>query len=243
MLLLVIVLFPLTIYTLVIGLINRRRTPLLVPGTWDFAGLLFAVSGFLLAGGAFALGSFSIRWRLFWLFGQSWLLRDMEDSSYLFIVALVGCYLLLVAGGSAVLLRRRRQMTIVYNVRPAVFEELFAQVLESKNLAWKRLGNRLFLTPPDVPLPGQDEHSVVVLDIDGSSFMHTVTLQWGLGNDHREQGVREEVETEVARILPEMPTGKNPVAGWILMVGALLSGVTFFLLVLLIVAAAAEGPR
>ena len=48
-------LFPLAVYCLVLGLINRRRQPLMVSAGWDFAGLLFAASGFLWTPYAFYL--------------------------------------------------------------------------------------------------------------------------------------------------------------------------------------------
>ena len=52
-------LFPLAIYCLIVSLLNRRPRPVMVSGTWDFAGVLFAVSGFLLLGGPVMLTSLS----------------------------------------------------------------------------------------------------------------------------------------------------------------------------------------
>ena len=63
-------LFPLTIYLFVLGLINRRRGPLLVSGPWDFAGVLFAASGFLLVVGPSILAGMGDRWRVVRLAGQ-----------------------------------------------------------------------------------------------------------------------------------------------------------------------------
>src|ERR1051325_5142693 len=59
-LLLIAFLFPLSTYLLILGLVNRRRSPLMVPGTWDFVGVLFGASGFILAGG----------WFLFYIIGN-----------------------------------------------------------------------------------------------------------------------------------------------------------------------------
>jgi hypothetical protein len=42
---------PLAVYLLVLAWINRGRRALMVSGPWDFAGILFAASGFLLFGG------------------------------------------------------------------------------------------------------------------------------------------------------------------------------------------------
>ena len=44
-----------------VGVVDRRQ-PLFVPGPWDFAGILFAASGFLLAGGPALLSSRSETW-------------------------------------------------------------------------------------------------------------------------------------------------------------------------------------
>ena len=62
--------FPLAIYLLVLGVINRRRRPLLVSGVWDGVGLLFGVSGFLLFAGPAIFSSLSERWRMTWLLGK-----------------------------------------------------------------------------------------------------------------------------------------------------------------------------
>ena len=62
-------LLPFSIYLLLLGNLNRRPHPVLVPGTWDFAGVLFAASGFLLVVGPAVISSGSEGWRMFWLFG------------------------------------------------------------------------------------------------------------------------------------------------------------------------------
>ena len=56
-------LFPLAVYCLILGLINRRRHPLMVSAAWDFAGLLFAASGFLAFGLPGILNGFTERGR------------------------------------------------------------------------------------------------------------------------------------------------------------------------------------
>ncbi len=64
-------LLPLAAYCLILGLINRRRHPLLVSAAWDFAGLLFAASGFLAFGLPGILNGFTERGRSTALFGRS----------------------------------------------------------------------------------------------------------------------------------------------------------------------------
>src|SRR5260370_14843850 len=62
---------PLAVYCLVLSVINRRRHPVIVAGSWDFAGVLFAASGFLLLGGRAILTGLYEQCRLPWLLGQT----------------------------------------------------------------------------------------------------------------------------------------------------------------------------
>src|SRR5262245_51729153 len=82
-------LFPLALYFLFLAWLHQRPQPTLMPGRWDFVGVLVALSGFLLVGGPgvlamaamqfrFREGSFAelrdqwaqtgTAWRLAWLF-------------------------------------------------------------------------------------------------------------------------------------------------------------------------------
>ena len=63
-------LLPLALYFFFLGMINSRRRPLMIPGPWDFAGILFAASGFLTFGIPAILTGLSERWRLFWWTAQ-----------------------------------------------------------------------------------------------------------------------------------------------------------------------------
>src|SRR5439155_6245160 len=60
-------------------------------------------------------------------------------------------YFAVVLGGSALLLWRRRNVTSVYNVEPAVVEQLLARVLDGLGLAWMRAGNRYAIRPGPGP--------------------------------------------------------------------------------------------
>src|SRR5262249_19124964 len=128
-------LFPLTIYLLLLGLVNRRRGPLVVSGPWDFAGVIFAASGFLLVGGPSVRAGVGDRWRMLRMAGQ---LREghvggEEWGSWMLVW---GAYFAVVVGGAALLLWRRRNVTSVYNVEPFVLEQLLARVLDGLGLAW-----------------------------------------------------------------------------------------------------------
>src|SRR5205085_12077393 len=108
-LLLIAFLFPLFGYLLVLGLINRRRAPLMVPGTWDFVGVLLGMSGFILAGSGYLLYQIAVVCRSFGL-----------GSALLWLFAVL--YLLLVVLIVLFVLVQRRRYTVVYNVNPRTFE-------------------------------------------------------------------------------------------------------------------------
>jgi hypothetical protein len=135
---------PVAIYLLVLGGINRRRYPLMVSGVFDFIGLLFAASGFLLVGGPAILSIFARnndRWRTFWLLGNvgSWQLTSDELwQGWLF---LAGVYFVFVITGSAYLLWRQRALTSIYNVEPIVVERCLERVFERLRLNPVRSGN------------------------------------------------------------------------------------------------------
>jgi hypothetical protein len=119
--------FPLAVYLLILGALNRRRHPLLVSGVWDGIGLLFGVSGFLLFAGPAVFGSINERWRLYWLLGKG----DVPiaaEGAWQFWAFLSILYFALVVGGSALLLWRQRPLTAVYNAEAAQIEQVLAQV-------------------------------------------------------------------------------------------------------------------
>jgi hypothetical protein len=154
-------LVPLAVYCLILGLVNRRRRPLLVPAAWDFVGLLFAASGFLLFGLPNLLSGFTEHGRRVAMFGRppaggggagAWFADLFEGlCSILFEVGSGGVlltYFALVVAGCAVILWRRQGQTAVYNVHPDVFDEVLAGVLDAAGLVWSRAGNRYFLRRP-----------------------------------------------------------------------------------------------
>jgi hypothetical protein len=109
---------PLAVYLLILGHINRGPRPLIVSGTWDFIGVLFAASGFLLAGGPAIVTALSEHWRMFWLFGD----RSALAESSLPGVSLAVAYFLVIIIGCIVVFSRQRQLTCIYNVEPATVE-------------------------------------------------------------------------------------------------------------------------
>ena len=134
--------FPLAIYLLLLGVLNRRRHPLLVSGVWDGIGLLFGVSGFLLFAGPAIFSGLSERWRLYWLLGRGDVPTGQADGAWQFWIFLSVLYFVLVVGGATFLLWRQRHLTAIYNaeveqVEAAVedlCERLHLQVVRSDGL-------------------------------------------------------------------------------------------------------------
>jgi hypothetical protein len=233
-------LLPLALYLLVLGAVNRRRQPLFVPGPWDFAGILFAASGFLLAGGPALLSSRSETWRLFWLYGRGGAAADGVPESYALPAAL---YFLAVLAWAAYLLWRRRELTAVYNADPEAVEKALAEVFDRSGLRPIRSGN-LFLfgaapepeaptgiqaphhLPPGPPAgtrPDDDGPSLAaefagqtaVLEVDPFALMHHVSLRW----DPADVPLRRAVERELARVLERFPPPGPALGDWLTAVG------------------------
>jgi hypothetical protein len=230
--------------------INRRLHPLIVSGSWDAAGLLFAGSG------GFLFAFPAILAILYLSLATGLPVHALADLKGLWWGYWVG-YFLVVLGGSAGLLWVRRQKTIIYNVAPADFDQVLAQLLDRLGLEWQRLGNRLFVAAsPETSskvklaseqfLAGEAPHTTVipqaparpageaVLDIEPFTAMCHVTLHW-----RRHSGlVREELEAELERILEQMPAPEHGTAGLLITLSAFLLmliflGILFTILVVM----------
>lgn len=231
---------PLAMYLLALASINRRRHPLLVPGAWDFIGLLCGVSGFVLAGNAVIWSILSDRWRMVWLFGARRNLHEMGSHGYIWFDLVALAYFLTLAFGVAWLVGRRRLMTVVYNVEPAIFEEILTRLLETKGLSWTRSGHRYALSArKQAPSEGSPSPDVApgtaVLDLELSPAFRTVVMNWQLSSGQAEYAVRQEVERELGRALAEVRTRGNPVGGWLFGASAILWFLTLFALAALMV--------
>jgi len=88
---------PLGLYLLLLGHINRQSRPVVVSGTLDFIGVLFAASGFLLFGGPAILTGLNENWRSFWLLGDPAVSRDSLLAQWQFWVFLWALYFLCIA--------------------------------------------------------------------------------------------------------------------------------------------------
>lgn len=240
--------FPVAVYCLILAFLNRSRHPVVVRGTWDMVGVLFAASGFLLFGGPDILSTVYEQQRSAWVLKKPHLVSGYGEAQWLFWVGLWFLYFALVGGGAAYLLRRRRSVTTVYNVDPAVFEEVLDQVLDSHHGAWSRQANAIALdrragwakAPPERepsasrpflvdPFPTGPE---IVLELDPFPAMRHVTLYWREGTET----LRKEIEVALTAALTQVRSGYNPAGGWFLSLAACLFCGTFFSLLVLVAA-------
>ena len=189
MLLLAIFLPPLALYLIVLGWINRRSRPVMTAGAWDFAGVLFALSGFLVFGGPAFLGSLDEQSRAFWLLGVSEPAKASPAGNWTFWIAVRLIYFAVVAGGAAFVLWRSRRLTSVYNVDPNYVFPAVEQVYARLGLHPVRYGDSFLIEPS------------TTLRVDVFPLMRHATLHW----TPADSPLRREVEKELARLLADAP--------------------------------------
>jgi hypothetical protein len=219
-------LFPLGLYCLVLGNINRRDRPLLLSGTWDATFMLCGGAGFFLVLVPTLFADFYARslgeadegrWWLVWLLYYALLVA----STWLFIAW-------------------RRHKTVIYNVDTDAFA---AALVQAARLAGLEVRTRpeqpgaFALAPLPVaetaisatPLPAYPaHHDVAVVTVDPYPVGCHVTLHWL----EYYPSARHSFEQHLRRVLdPSRPTD-NPLAGWFLLISGLIFG-----LIALVVAA------
>jgi hypothetical protein len=155
-------LFPLGIYCVILARLNRSWHPTMIPGPWDFAGVLFALSGFLFVGGPALLTGFNKQWRQLWLHGDSGVLNARSTDWWNFWIALWGGYFVIVVGGAAYLLWQRRQSTAIYNIEPHQLDDALAQVLSRLDLPATRVANRYYINPGIRGAAGKSPHAEAI---------------------------------------------------------------------------------
>jgi hypothetical protein len=233
-------LFPLAFYCLVLGTINRRAQPLLVAGTWDFVGLLCALSGFLLIDGP-------------WLIGLSYdraektiFQRDIENAAkdapqmdsdvkderksvqeqvasaqetWAWIWVL---YFVVVVAGAALLVWARRNVAVVYNIDPPTFQDVLTRSLERLGMSWHLDGRRLVLRPggPDAGGVATIPSEQAECHVDAFPLMYHVTMHWR----RDPMRLRPRVEQELALQIRGVQTFDNPTAAWFLIFASCLFG-------------------
>jgi len=132
---------PVAIYLLMLGGINRRRFPLMVSGVWDFIGILFAASGFLLLGGPAILSSLKEGSMLFWLLGKTNPGQTSPDGIWQVWMFFSVLYFSLVVAGSGFVLWRQRHLTSIYNIEPRQLDRCLQEIFARLHLNPVRSGN------------------------------------------------------------------------------------------------------
>jgi hypothetical protein len=153
----------------------------MIRGPWDFAWVLFALSGLLVAGGPAILTGFNEYWRTFWLGrfeGRPWsqVVAANRTLGYLFLGA---GYFLLVVCVAARTLWRRRLMTVIYNVDTAVFEATLVRAMDGLGLRWIRSGNLICWTGAGISPDAETELEDSAADRSDTSVQAIPTSQGG----------------------------------------------------------------
>ncbi len=202
---------PLAVYLLILGHINRGPRPVIISGTWDFVGILFAASGFLLAGGPAILTAFDERWRLFWLVAQ----RARFVGPSLPGVLLAAGYFLVVVLVCVIVFLRRRQLTCIYNVEPADVESALLESCQHLGLEPIHSGNLLvFGLALDVPALSAEGQNAILEMEPFTAGMH-VTLRW----DPHDSPLRPALEAELDRRLALRGAPEHETATWLNLAG------------------------
>ena len=135
-------LIPVTLYCLFFAWINSRERSLLVNGSWDFVGILFASCGFLILGGPAILEGVFDRYQRAQVRAGAPL---HENLDFYIWHGMKRVYFAGIVGGAAWVLRRRRKYTLAYNVDPEAFSRQLISILDKKGLNWLRSENSFFV--------------------------------------------------------------------------------------------------
>jgi hypothetical protein len=211
--------FPFGLYCLLLSRLNRSPHPLLVSGSLDFAGFLFAVSGLVLFGGPYFLTGFHYGSRDLWLYLRYQSLRGQGDRDWYLWLIILASYFAAVLVWSWLLAWSRRRTTAIYNVTPPVLREALERLCAQTGLEMVCVKNRLFLR-------NLNPHPRVILEVRPFAALRHVTLVWA--DDQAER--RTAIENELARVLAKVGTADYTVGLWLLGLGLLiLSGLLIIL--------------
>ena len=173
LLLLVILLPPLALYLVILGWLNRRQRPVMMGGPWEFAGVLFALSGVLVVGGPALIASVDEQSRWFWLLGEtdqagpissgaeSHLGRpssnelggadssggssDLRWTTTLWTAVRL-LYIVVVAAGAGLILWRSRRLTSICNVPAGLFFNALQRTFQRLGWSTVRTGDSFQIT-------------------------------------------------------------------------------------------------
>lgn len=200
---------PLAIYLCWLAAVNRRPHPTVVSGTWDFARLYAALSGFVLVGGVLLLTLVQSDSRFLARGNWEQVKANWGQEWVNWSLVMVG-YLLLVVGVSALVAASRSRLLCVYNVDPADADRAVEEALEKSGLPTTRHGNRW---GDGIPL-------IEAAPFHGAAYVGVTFLS-------NSRATREELERHLRPALESLPAPDNPSAPWLT---SLASGVVVLLI-------------
>jgi hypothetical protein len=237
----IVCLFPLFAYCLVLVALNSRRRASMIPGTWDFAGVLLANAGFLLAGGPLILVGLNAGWRRAVLHGQPGDWRSLSGEGDARALGMWAIYFLTIVVGAAWLIWSRRAVTVLYNVDTSHVWSALEWVMGRAGVVWERSENtyaiRKVVNAAAAPWLGETatkggartETASLAVRVLPSSC--NVTLVW----TPAESSLRELIEAEVSALLPNMRAAENPSLRWLVAGATALAGLISGAMVVFIV--------
>jgi hypothetical protein len=235
---------PLAFYVLVLGIINRRPQPLMVSGPWDFVGILFAASGFLVFGGPFVISTLNENWRVFFVLGPNSSSAGGGDRLWTVWLVMSALYFVIVLAAAAGMLWLQRKQTAIYNIDLPTFEEALNAACARLGLHPAHSGTSYLFDPakdllaaaapkvaegiavearPARQLALSEPPQLVLLEVDYFRAMRHITLRWSAANSL----LRKEVETELALQLSETLVPPAEVGTWLTILGLALMAVSF----------------
>jgi hypothetical protein len=234
-------LFPLAVYCLALATINRRAQPMMVPGLWDAAGLIFAASGFLLVSAPMLIHEAFAGYRRAASSDPNVnIAQAMEDIETIWWATFIVYYLLVVAGVMLILWLRRSK-TVIYNVDTDRFYQLLSRVLGQLGYGPK---SEMVDTEKSVEsegiidlaaMPIQEAPAVPLQDlfeVEIFAALRNVTLHWRTGDPK----IRQQIEEALRRDLHEASLDDNPAGTWIMGVAAMLFSMSFLVALVVILA-------
>lgn len=243
----IICLGPLLIYILILMGINGRRRASMIPGTWDFAGVLLATSGFLLGGGPLILAGLNSGWRRYLLHGKNvtdW--RMLTGEGDVRAVGLWVLFFVVVISSAGILIFARRHVTVLYNTDTAHIWDALEWIFGRVGIVWKRHENTYELMKlrdeahaPWAnelrPLDRLDKNAVALTGLGSKADLRAanaqlnvqvlpsscnVTLNW----KDADPGIRAQVEAELTSLLMNIRAEHNPVMSWLTTAATIILG-------------------
>lgn len=191
---------PASFYLCWLAGVNRRDKPTVVGGTWDFVGVLAALSGFLIAGGVLLLSLVSNNGQLF-TDGNVDRLKIVFETQWMTWLSILIGYAALVGIAATVGAKGRKHWLAVYNLDADTAERVIDAALERSGLPARRQGDLW------VELAPSGRRLVEAKTFHGTA--HT-TIRVVIPHDRQ----REEIERHLRSELSAAETGPGPAAAW-----------------------------